>query len=334
LSYCNFNLMKPPKKSQLITALHARLISNHDLSVFSLPGRSLALLCVILSFSILFSLFGIIFIFYPLITEEINLKIFQLPRFQMEFYSKELIKAASLLGQWTLPIQLLYVIIGPVGVLFVGIIVVILSSRELGLTHHVHRRFRTENPFLISRTIFAFIMACHALAMTGQWCIHRFAPPCCCNILQLLTQVIPVILALYLTSGVQFELHTNIVEIMMPISLVCSTVGVTIVLVFFIIYLQLIECLPSDGVFQHYRIQVKKYFLRVDFLIIYSPNFFIYKRYLDYVIIGENFCCILLFGSIFAFILCFLPTNFFGYLPYLQLKKHLNGTTQYPLVTR
>ncbi|XP_053991996.1 uncharacterized protein LOC128883538 isoform X2 [Hylaeus volcanicus] len=231
-------------------------MSDCDLSVFSLPGRSLALLCVILSLSIVFSLFGIIFIFYPLITEEIELKIFKLPHFQLESYSKELIKAASLLGQWTLPIQLLHVIIGPIGVLLLGIIVVIISSRELGLTDNIHRRFRTENPFLFSRTIFAFIMASHALAMTGQWCVHRFSPPCCCNILGLLTNVIPLILALYLTSGVQYELHTNIVEIMTPISLICSTVGVTIVLVFVIVYLQLTECLPSDGVFQHYQIQV------------------------------------------------------------------------------
>lgn len=223
----------------------------------SIPGRTQALITILLFWSVLLSVFHVVFILYPLFTGFIDVGLFILPKFKNSNYAREVLRAAIILGEWNLIPQTLHNYVGPAGILMFGFAGIVLSAREMGMVGNAHRFLRRENPFHFAVAVFGFVLSSQTVTLSGQWTIQRYAPPFCRYPLHFATCVIPRLLAIYLTSGVQFSLENSIRELMMPVAVLSSTVGISIAFLFALVISQLRECLPSDGVFVNRRFFVR-----------------------------------------------------------------------------
>lgn len=209
-----------------------------------IAGRTRMLISILILWSLLLSALGVVFLIYPLMSGAIDYGVILLPLFDHIRQADALLKISAIVGQWNIPAQILHLISGPGGVILAGFIGLAVSSRELGLTANRERFHRTHNPYNHAGMVFLLTQSGHAVALAGYWTVYRFAPPSCCKFLCLVCRMVPHVMAILLAYGVHIQPYVN--EIMLPLSVVFSSVGVGLSLIFVFLIQDIREVLPAD----------------------------------------------------------------------------------------
>lgn len=216
-------------------------------SFFDIPPRTMSLILSLLALSVLLSVGDIVMVLFPLATDALRIKWVLQPNFARPQEAHEVLRAATVLGQWRLPAQLLLACMGPAGTLLVGTLGFTLSARELGMAHNPQWIGRTSNHLRYGASVLGAALSARALALSGYWTVFRYAPPVVCHILGLLCRAIPQILAAILCAWAPSSTQ----EVMLPAAVTISVVGTVLGIYFACCIASLRECLPTDNVFVH-----------------------------------------------------------------------------------